>query len=888
MANPKFDFTKCNVKIAQMEDLLRCNLCKSVPSGDMMFKVKACRHQLCSDCYNPGVWQGCCPVCKARCDRKNVISDYANMDFLKGLQEMKVLLAAHHLPSATRPTTFGEDGDVDLDNAAAFGGFSQVKNMEASSSGDSHRDLKRGGSETIASQSLIANVKKGKKTKNSKKSATITLDEFLSKSNEENNAGKANALDKPVDDSMPLRAKRTRGQQKPPIVTSKEPSKINETIDSQETVLNLENAGSANALDKPVDNSMPLRYSRAKRTRGQQKPPIVTSKQPSKINETIDSQESVLNLENADKANALDGPVDDSVPLGYSRAKRTRGQQKPAIGTSKQPGKINETIDSQDSVLNLENAVKPNALDKPVDDSVPLKNPKAKKTRGKEEPPIGTNRELSKINETIDSQETVLSLDATLSDAKIRRFIFKKSESNQSNLSEKSTVLLSDSDRNDTADTSKNASDTGLETALSNDDDLIFPTLGEPSKNTGRGKKSKSDHLQDTLEEEARPKPPPKKSTSKLSKKNFKGETPLHAACSKQNYAKVKELLDQGAEPNTQDNNLWTPLHEVAPYAECLNIVKLLLDHGANPNVPGGDFNTTPLHEAALSGCIENCRLLIQRGASKTARNSRGKFPFDFALNKETEKVIDETLCEMSDTEQLDATLVLNTSTVPERFLIFRHKNLRPEQTKILKVANKSMNLSMAVNFIEDVSHVIVNLDKDRKSCEPDMTYFMAVLTGKWIVDFDWLKTSVELGDFVAEDPYMASGCHDCCTNGPMQSKNNASNRLPRLLDGCHIYLQGQFGYPYPSRAELSELLKMGGATLLRREPDPESIPPDELRVPYHAPPNSPLSKCSHFIIYQEGPKEPLLKYDMKHFKSLPAAWLFECIKNFSLVDPFK
>ena len=67
---------------------------------------------------------------------------------------------------------------------------------------------------------------------------------------------------------------------------------------------------------------------------------------------------------------------------------------------------------------------------------------------------------------------------------------------------------------------------------------------------------------------------------AQLSKKNKKGETPLHAACNKRNEDLIVHLLDQGADSNTQDYNGWTPLHEVAPYENCLNIVKLLLEHG--------------------------------------------------------------------------------------------------------------------------------------------------------------------------------------------------------------------------------------------------------------------------------------------------------------------
>ena len=122
----------------------------------------------------------------------------------------------------------------------------------------------------------------------------------------------------------------------------------------------------------------------------------------------------------------------------------------------------------------------------------------------------------------------------------------------------------------------------------------------------------------------------------------------------------------------------------------------------------------------------------------------------------------------------------------------------------------------------------------------------------------------------------------------PGRAQNNFANRRPRLFDGCHIFLKGDFEAPYPSKLELWNLLKNGGATVLRREPDPECIPKEEQRLPYHAGTDNALSKCSHFIIYQEGVKEPILKYDMTHCKTLPIAWLFECIKNFELIPPFK
>ena len=170
-----------------------------------------------------------------------------------------------------------------------------------------------------------------------------------------------------------------------------------------------------------------------------------------------------------------------------------------------------------------------------------------------------------------------------------------------------------------------------------------------------------------------------------MNKKNKKGETPLHAACSKQDYDTVKKLLDQGAETNTQDYNRWAPLHELASRAEANQTLKLLLERGANPNVPGGEDNQTPLHEASAAGCIENCIYLIQKGASKTARDAHGQTPLDVALDENTRKALESTQSELTDSDEMDATVLMNSSAVPDSYILYVHTHLSGEQMKLIK-----------------------------------------------------------------------------------------------------------------------------------------------------------------------------------------------------------
>ena len=377
-------------------------------------------------------------------------------------------------------------------------------------------------------------------------------------------------------------------------------------------------------------------------------------------------------------------------------------------------------------------------------------------------------------------------------------------------------------------------------------------------------------------------------SASKLNKKNKKGETPLHAACCKKDYENAKKFVEQGAETNTQDFNGWTPLHEVAPFSNCFDIVKLLLDHGADPNIPGGDLNTTPLHESSGGGCSDICQLLIKRGADKLARDAHGNTPLDVALNEETKQMIDDTEAEITETEQLETTMSLNTSTIPSRIILFCHPKLSIESTTLIKSNLKNLGISLSGDLNEDVTHVLVDLNPETASCPADHVYYESILMGKWILDIEWFQASIQAGRLIDEIDYIADGCHDCRTGAPSLAMTNYSNRRPKLFEGCHIYLHGKFDGPYPDKPEVIKMLKRGGAFVMKREPDPEFIPENEKKLPYHIKADSPLSKCSHYIIYQEGYREPLLKYDMEHVKSLPMAWLIECIKNFTIVAPFK
>uniref|UniRef100_A0A3P9BTS8 BRCA1 associated RING domain 1 n=1 Tax=Maylandia zebra TaxID=106582 RepID=A0A3P9BTS8_9CICH len=116
-------------------------------------------------------------------------------------------------------------------------------------------------------------------------------------------------------------------------------------------------------------------------------------------------------------------------------------------------------------------------------------------------------------------------------------------------------------------------------------------------------------------------------------KRNHKGETLLHLAAIKGDVEAVKDLLDQGADPNLKDNAGWTPLHEACNLGH-LAVVELLVSMGALLNTPGYE-NDSPLHDAVRNGHSSIVKLLLQLGASQNV------FP---RIKRHTDCILSDTL----------------------------------------------------------------------------------------------------------------------------------------------------------------------------------------------------------------------------------------------------
>merc|ERR1712212_1408654 len=86
----KFNLTGVRLKIKELEKVLTCKKCDNIfPEGEECFVVPSCRDQICKKCFDPQNWNGSCPACGEKANRKDVHADKSRIVFLRDLNTLK-------------------------------------------------------------------------------------------------------------------------------------------------------------------------------------------------------------------------------------------------------------------------------------------------------------------------------------------------------------------------------------------------------------------------------------------------------------------------------------------------------------------------------------------------------------------------------------------------------------------------------------------------------------------------------------------------------------------------------------------------------------------------------------------------------------------------------
>nr|XP_013807582.1 PREDICTED: BRCA1-associated RING domain protein 1 [Apteryx mantelli mantelli] len=354
-----------------------------------------------------------------------------------------------------------------------------------------------------------------------------------------------------------------------------------------------------------------------------------------------------------------------------------------------------------------------------------------------------------------------------------------------------------------------------------------------------------------------------------IARRNYKGETLLHVASIKGDLAAVEQLLKNGADPNVKDNAGWTPLHEACNHGH-KEVVELLLQHRARVNTTGYQ-NDSPLHDAARNGHVNIVELLLLHGASRDAVNIFGLRPVDCA---ESEKMKSVLMLPMR-----NASLSLNQLSEPmspsqprEGPLGILGSNLSSEQQKLLNKLATVLKARRCTEFNSAVTHLVIP-DVPMPSTVKCM---MAVLTGCWVLRFEWVQACLQSKVREQEEKYEIQG-------GPQRGRLNREQLLPKLFDGCYFYFLGSFNRH--QKSDLVELVKAAGGQILVRQPKPDSDVTQTIStVAYHAEPTSDQRFCTQYVIYDVSSKFKPEKIRQGKVWMAPSSWLVNCVMSFQLL----
>lgn len=124
------------------------------------------------------------------------------------------------------------------------------------------------------------------------------------------------------------------------------------------------------------------------------------------------------------------------------------------------------------------------------------------------------------------------------------------------------------------------------------------------------------------------------------------------------------------------------------------------------------------------------------------------------------------------------------------------------------------------------VTHVVTGLtdSSDAHKAQRTLKYCSGVLSGAWVVSFEWVLESLAAREWVEESDYeMRGDTHGA--GAPKKARIALRKGSPRLFSGLRFCFAGDF--TQPSRKDLQRVARIGGAEILNTLPSPTTTMPE-------------------------------------------------------------
>ncbi|CAN7097093.1 unnamed protein product [Brassica rapa subsp. narinosa] len=160
-------------------------------------------------------------------------------------------------------------------------------------------------------------------------------------------------------------------------------------------------------------------------------------------------------------------------------------------------------------------------------------------------------------------------------------------------------------------------------------------------------------------------------------------------------------------------------------------------------------------------------------------------------------------LCPLEDKPAMTKDLVLCGSALSQ------------DDKRVMEKLAAKLNATISRYWNPSVTHVIASTN-EKGACTRTLKVLMGILNGKWIINADWMKASLEASQPVDEEQYEIHIDTQGCQDGPKTARLRAASNKPKLFDGLKFYFHGDFFKGY--KEDLQNLVKVAGGTILKTE----------------------------------------------------------------------
>ncbi|KAG2242919.1 hypothetical protein Bca52824_095237 [Brassica carinata] len=147
---------------------------------------------------------------------------------------------------------------------------------------------------------------------------------------------------------------------------------------------------------------------------------------------------------------------------------------------------------------------------------------------------------------------------------------------------------------------------------------------------------------------------------------------------------------------------------------------------------------------------------------------------------------------------------------------------LSQSDKRLMEKLAAEFNATISRYWNPSVTHVIASTD-EKGACTRTLKVLMGILNGKWIINADWMKASLEASQPVDEEPFEIHIDTQGCQDGPKTARLRAATNKPKLFDGMKFCFYGDFFKGY--KEDLQNLVKVAGAERSNNVGDQRSSP---------------------------------------------------------------